>query len=113
MLSKKGVKGVLYRYFRKKEKRLYKISDRIGCMSQANVDYVLKHNSEVAQRDRRTRRLYGYATVEICPNSAEVADLSVPEDEKRRIRDMYNIPQDKKDFLSMEEILENPRELIS
>ena len=99
MLSKKGVKGVLYRCFRKKEKRLYKISDRIGCMSQANVDYVLKHNFEVAQRDRRTRRLYGYATVEICPNSAKVVDLSVTEDEKRRIRDMYNIPQDKKVFI--------------
>ena len=63
------------------------------------MDYVLKHNFEVAQRDRRTRRLYGYATVEICPNSAKVVDLSVTEDEKRRIRDMYNIPQDKKVFI--------------
>lgn len=99
MLSKKGVKGALYRYFREKEKRLYRISDRIGCMSQANVDYVLKHNPEVAKRDRITRKLHGYATVEICPNSAKIVDLSISEYEKNRIRDKYSIPRDKMTFV--------------
>ena len=47
MLSKHGVKGLLYRYFRMLEKRLYSLSDYIGCMSPANVDYVLKHNPEL------------------------------------------------------------------
>lgn len=42
-----GIKGILYKHFRRKEKKLYLISDRIGCLSQANVDYVLKHNLEV------------------------------------------------------------------
>ena len=42
MLGKTGWKGILYRYFRNKEKKLYELSDYIGCMSQANVDYVLK-----------------------------------------------------------------------
>jgi len=34
----------LYFLFRMKEKKLYRGSDIIGCMSQANVEYVLKHN---------------------------------------------------------------------
>jgi len=37
-------RGVLYRYFRKQEVNLYKVADSIGCMSQGNVDYVIKHN---------------------------------------------------------------------
>lgn len=38
MITKTGIKGLLYKYFRKKEKKLYRISNRIGCMSQASVD---------------------------------------------------------------------------
>jgi len=33
-----------YAFFRRKEQRLYDISDHIGCMSQGNIDYVLAHN---------------------------------------------------------------------
>ena len=40
ILSKRGVKGIIYRFFRKKERDLYRISDYIGCMSPANVAYV-------------------------------------------------------------------------
>ena len=47
MIQKTGIKSIIYKYFRNVEKKLYKISDYIGCMSQANVDYVLKHNPEV------------------------------------------------------------------
>lgn len=39
--------GFIYNFFRKKEKKLYQESDFIGCMSQGNIDYVLKHNTEV------------------------------------------------------------------
>lgn len=39
--------SLLFEYFRKKEKYMYKVSDFIGCMSQGNIDYVLKHNPEV------------------------------------------------------------------
>ena len=41
MFSKESI---FYKYFRKKEKKLYKQSDYIGCMSQANVDYLIRHN---------------------------------------------------------------------
>lgn len=37
-------KGLLHNYFRSKERKLYQNADLIGCMSQANIDYVLRHN---------------------------------------------------------------------
>lgn len=88
MMSTTGMKSIIYRYFRSKEKKLYAISDVIGCMSQANVDYVIKHNSEVSPRK-----------VEICPNSIEVQDFSLTDDEKILMRKKYGIPIDKKVFV--------------
>jgi glycosyltransferase involved in cell wall biosynthesis len=40
-------KGFFHSYFRMKEKKLYTISNGIGCMSQANIAYILKHNPTV------------------------------------------------------------------
>ena len=53
-------KSPIYKLFRAKERRLYALSDMIGCMSPANVEYVLRHNPEV-----------GRECVEVCPNSVE------------------------------------------
>lgn len=88
IMSKSGIKGSLYKYFRRQEKKLYAISDRIGCMSQANVDYVINHNPEVDPK-----------IVEVCPNSVEVIDKSVDEDTRREIRKKYGIPLDKRVFV--------------
>lgn len=88
MMSTSGLKGLLCKYFRRREKRLYAISDRIGCMSQANVDYVIKHNPEVDQ-----------TKVEICPNCIEVVDKSIDEQTRVNIRNQYGIPLDKKVFV--------------
>ena len=88
MMRKTGLKGLLYKFFRTKEKRLYALSDRIGCMSQANVDYVLKHNPEVDP-----------VKVEVCPNSIEVTDMSVAPEIRTELREKYGIPQDKKVFV--------------
>lgn len=85
MLSKSGIKSVLYKYFRNKEKSLYSISDYIGCMSQANVDYVLKHNPEIE-----------IEKVTICPNCIEVVDKSVTEEKRKQIRKKYGIPLEKR-----------------
>lgn len=35
---------IVYKYFRKVEKKLYDLADRIGCMSQGNVDYIISNN---------------------------------------------------------------------
>lgn len=85
MINKQGIKGFIYKYFRRKEKELYKISDYIGCMSQANVNYVIKHNPEVDS-----------SVVEICPNCVEVIDKSVAWDKRISIRQKYAIPLNKK-----------------
>lgn len=88
MLKRTGLKGIIYKYFRCKEKKLYSLSDRIGCMSQANVDYVLKHNPELSRHK-----------VEICPNCIEVQDLRITHQERMKTRDKYGIPRDKKVFV--------------
>lgn len=88
MLVKTGLRGMIYKFFRKKEKKLYSISDYIGCMSQGNVDYLLQHNPEIDP-----------TTVEICPNSVEVMDMSINEKTKIEIRNKYGIPLDKKVFI--------------
>ena len=37
----------IFKYFKKREKLLYEVSDCIGCMSKGNMDYVLKNNPEI------------------------------------------------------------------
>lgn len=88
MMSKSGLKGLLYKFFRQKEKKLYLVSDYIGCMSQANVNYVLQHNPKIKTD-----------TVEICPNSVEVMDMRVSTDVRDEIRQKYGIPLDKTVFV--------------
>lgn len=88
IMSKTGAKGLLYKHFRRQEKKLYRISDRIGCMSQANVDYVIKHNPEVDPK-----------IIEVCPNSFDVIDKSVDAETRKQIREKYDIPLDKKVFV--------------
>lgn len=84
MLTTSGLKGLLYKIFRSREKKMYSLSDYIGCMSQANVDYLLKHNPEISKE-----------RVEISPNSVEVTDMSVSVTDRRLMREKYGIPQDK------------------
>ena len=49
MMSMKGIKGTIYRYFRMIEQNLYSISDYIGCMSPANKKYLLQHKYGIPQ----------------------------------------------------------------
>lgn len=74
--------SLIYRYFRLREKRLYKASDYIGCMSQANVDYILEHNDFLNPK-----------CVEICPNA--IQPLSIANFNKNNVdevRRKYRIP---------------------
>lgn len=89
MLPKTGLKGLLYKSFRAKEKELYRVSDYIGCMSPANVTYVLKHNPEIPA-DK----------VEVAPNSYDIPKsherLKTEDD---AIRQKYHLPVDKPIFI--------------
>lgn len=88
MMSRKGIEKPIYELFRNKEKKLYNISDRIGCMSPANVKYVLDNNPYISNEK-----------VEVCPNSVEPIDMSVSYADKRKMREKYGIPQDKTVFV--------------
>lgn len=88
LMTTTGIKGLIYKFFRKKEKKLYAFSDRIGCMSEANVDYVRKHNPEVDP-----------TKVEICPNAIEAQDMRISSEERILLREKYGIPLDKKVFV--------------
>ena len=88
VIRKTGFKALLYKYFRRKEKNLYTISDHIGCMSPANVDYVVTHNPEIAE-----------CKVGVCPNSAEERDILLTTEERASMRAKYGIPADKTVFV--------------
>lgn len=89
MMSKRGIKGLLYKYFRNKERKMYALSDFIGCMSPANVRYLIKHNPEVNENK-----------VELAPNSYErVEQLELNSIEKHEIRKKYVLPTDKPIFI--------------
>ncbi len=77
-LLKQG--SLIHRYFRKKEKELYAVSDFIGCMSPANVRYVCKHNPEINPE-----------IVEVNPNSIEPDESSITPQQKILIRQKYQI----------------------
>ncbi len=93
----------LYKMFRRKETKLYALSDYIGCMSPANVRYVIEHNPEVDPKK-----------VEVAPNSIEAPcppkgesfenesedDKVLRESNERyHIRKKYNLPLDKPVFI--------------
>ncbi len=94
IIKKTGIEKVLYDYFRYKEKLLYSYSDFIGCMSPANVQYVLDNNPEVRRRNEEAVEIYERPIIEVSPNSIEIL-----EDEAKvnrdQIRDKYGIPKDK------------------
>lgn len=68
----------IYFYFKRLERHLYQVSDKIGCMSDANVKYILSHEPNLLEHK-----------VEVNPNSRApervARDLS--------LRDRYGIPQ--------------------
>ncbi|MCR4591322.1 MAG: glycosyltransferase family 4 protein [Lachnospiraceae bacterium] len=65
-LKMMGEGGLLHRLFRRMEKELYRESDVIGCMSEANVEYIAGHEPEV---DRGKLELFPN-TVKILPEEA-------------------------------------------
>lgn len=80
VLSSKGLKGYIYRYFKNKEKKLYNISDYIGCLSPANIDFLMKNNKEISDKP-----------IEVCPNSIE--PIEVITEDKRYLKKKLDIPE--------------------
>lgn len=77
-------RGFSHTYFRNKEKRLYAVSDQIGCMSPANVRYLLENNPEIPA-----------SKVHVNPNSICPTPLKdIPVFDKSNL-DLYGIPKDR------------------
>lgn len=87
-----GEKSLFNWYFRRKEISLYKNSDYIGCMSPANVDYLLKHNSFVDKN-----------RAEVAPNAHELIERKMEDGQEKAeryyIRKKYDLPTDKPIFI--------------
>ena len=76
--------SLIYKYFRKKEKKLYKTATKIGCMSKGNVEYLLKHN-DFLSKDK----------LEVFPNTVDTKSIKVLSDnEKTKIRKKYGYNKD-------------------
>ena len=88
VLSKSGFKSLLYYYFRHKEEKLYEISDHIGCMSAANVKYILDHNPQVDP-----------SKLHINPNTMTPTDDTVSEEQILMMKKKYNIPTNATTFI--------------
>lgn len=83
-----GKCSIFYKYFRAKEKKLYKNTDYIGCMSPANVDYILRNNPKVDN-----------ACVEVCPNSLELINAGNAFARRDETLQRYGIPIDSPVFI--------------
>lgn len=89
MMSKTGLTEIIYKIFRAKEKKLYKYSDAIGCMSQANIDYLKAHNDNLQGKK-----------IELFPNAVIVGQGNAPDkSDDRSILDKYGVPKDKMVFI--------------
>lgn len=74
-------KNPAYYYFKYKEKNMYKIATKIGCMSQGNIEYLLQNNKKLS-KDK----------LELFPNTITLREFS---NNKNIIRQKYNIPEEK------------------
>lgn len=78
--------GLLFKYFKGKEKKLYNTADIIGCMSIANKNYIINHNSWLNK-----------SKVEIFPNTKKINyDIK---SEVSSMRESYGIPKEACVFL--------------
>lgn len=88
LIKKRGMGGIIYRFFKHKEKRLYDLSDYIGPMSDACKNYILKHNSYIKSEK-----------VCVCPNALNLDDawnhIVTDDNERMIIRAKQGVPADK------------------
>jgi glycosyltransferase involved in cell wall biosynthesis len=83
--------GMAYNYLLRHEKRIFEISDHIGCMSPKGVDFVLNNYPEM-DRDK----------VEVSPNSMKItrrSDSTNDNNSDNRVRAKYGIPDDATVFI--------------
>jgi glycosyltransferase involved in cell wall biosynthesis len=78
--------GLAWKFFRYHEKRIYRIADYIGCMSQKGVEFILENNPDLVKNK-----------VEVCPNTTTLPNRHYNTDES--FRKKYGIPENATIFL--------------
>lgn len=85
VLSKKGLKGLAYRYLERIAEKLFEASDLIGCMTPVNKKFLEEVYNDGKKMDNAI----------IIPNSIEPTDLKLDAEEIREIKRKYRIPEEK------------------
>ena len=86
MLRTVGPKSFLYKFFKRTERDTYRVADYIGCMSEANRRYLLKHEPWLDQ-----------SRVEVNPNTIIPLPLSAfSAADRAHFRREYGVPNDEK-----------------
>lgn len=80
--------GLLHTYFKWQEKKLYRLSDMIGCMSPANLAYIKDHHPEISR-----------SKLEVSPNSVELKYSKEKKVCRKSILSLFDIPENKVLFL--------------
>ena len=79
-----GQNSFIFKFFRIGEKNIYRLSDTIGCMSPANVEFIKKQDPWIDAKK-----------LTVCPNAIEVREEALTADEKNEIQKKYAIPKDR------------------
>ena len=79
-------KSPIFKFFKHKEKKLYESADIIGCMSEANKQYIIHHNPCLNE-----------SKIELFPNTKKITDDIEPV--KLEMRQKYSIPEEACVFL--------------
>lgn len=83
------LKKAAFCFLRRIEKRLYKVSDSIGCLSEANVNYLLRRNKYLSP-----------SKVHVNPNSIKPTETKQLDYRTiNRMKDRYKIPKNKVVFV--------------
>lgn len=78
--------SLIFKFFKHKERKLYESADIIGCMSDANKEYIINHNPWLDE-----------TKIEIFPNTKRITATNEPVQNKMRHK--YSIPENSCVFL--------------
>lgn len=74
-------KSLIHRFFSRKEKNLYAVSDYIGCLSPKNIDFLRCNNPNLYDKP-----------IEVNTNCIEILDSSITLQDKINIRQKFELP---------------------
>ncbi len=115
LISKKGLP---YRYFRKLEEKLYKESDKIGCMSPENINFVKRNNDHLDFSKLHLLKNWEALVEEIDENIIKKESLELRERYglKNKIVALYGgnmgLPQQMENIINLAETVQDKKDLV-